>query len=174
MHPTTGESGDAEDARRRLVERARRPRPEHVAACAALLDLVAERGSRHLGQLELLAALKDAKAPVGDAWVWSRRASSGDAALVIAMTLALAAGEAIEVDQAGPVIYETDLVVLGDVYPRLVRRAMAADALRAFGCSVSLARSSLFGQAGHGAGRVSSAHRRDFEVARRSFQFVQH
>jgi hypothetical protein len=37
--------------------------------------------------------------------VWSRRASSEDPALVIAMTLALAAGTAIEVDTSGPVIY---------------------------------------------------------------------
>jgi hypothetical protein len=36
--------------------------------------------------------------------VSSRRASSGDAALVIAMTLALAAGAPIEVDTSGPVI----------------------------------------------------------------------
>ena len=80
--------------------------PEHVAACATLLDLVAEQGFRHIGQLELLAALRGAKAkPVGDAWAWSQRASSGDAALVIAMTLALAAAAAIEVDQTGPVIY---------------------------------------------------------------------
>jgi phage terminase large subunit-like protein len=71
---------------------------EHVAACSKLLDLVAERGFRHIGQLELLQALRGAKSkPVGDAWCWSRKASSGDAALVVAMTLALAVGSEIEV-----------------------------------------------------------------------------
>ena len=57
-------------------------------------ELVAWKGFRHLGQLELLAALKGAKAKPG-----------GDAALVIAMTLALAAGAAIEVDAIGPMIW---------------------------------------------------------------------
>jgi hypothetical protein len=72
---------------------------EHAGACGKLLDLVAEQGFRHLGQLELLAALRGAKSkPVGDAWVWSRKASSGDAALVVAMTLALAVGSEIPVD----------------------------------------------------------------------------
>ena len=67
--------------------------------------VLAAQGFRHLEQLELLAALRGAKAkPIGDAWVWSRRASSGDAALVIAMTLALTAGAKIEADASGPVI----------------------------------------------------------------------
>jgi hypothetical protein len=79
---------------------------EHVAACSKLLDLVAERGFRHIGQLELLQALRGAKSkPVGDAWCWSRKASSGDAALVVAMTLALAAGAEIPVDAGEIHIY---------------------------------------------------------------------
>jgi hypothetical protein len=75
---------------------------QHAAACSKLLDLVAERGFRHLGQLELLAALCGAKSrAVGDARAWSRKASSGDAALVVALTLALAIGSEIPVDRRG-------------------------------------------------------------------------
>jgi hypothetical protein len=37
--------------------------------------------------------------------VWSRRASSGDAALVVAMTLALAVGSEIPVDASELTIY---------------------------------------------------------------------
>ncbi len=45
---------------------------EHAGACGKLLDLVAQQGFRHLGQLELLAALRGAKSkPLGDAWAWS-------------------------------------------------------------------------------------------------------
>ena len=43
--------------------------------------------------------------PVGDAWAWSRKSSSGDAAVVVALTLALAAGTEIPVDDGGLVIY---------------------------------------------------------------------
>ena len=43
---------------------------EHAGACGKLLDLVAERGFRHIGQPEFLAALRGAKSkPLGDAWV---------------------------------------------------------------------------------------------------------
>ena len=39
---------------------------EHAGACAKLLDLVAERGFRHIGQLEFVAALRGAKSkPLG-------------------------------------------------------------------------------------------------------------
>ena len=79
---------------------------ETVAACSRLLDLVAEQGFRHLGQVELLQALRGAKSKaVGDAWCWSRKQSSGDAALVVAMTLALAAGSEISVDAGNYNIY---------------------------------------------------------------------
>jgi hypothetical protein len=42
---------------------------------------------------------------LGDAWCWSRKASSGDVALVVAMTLALAVGSEIPIDQGEIVIY---------------------------------------------------------------------
>ncbi len=72
---------------------------EHAAMCGKLLDLVAERGFRHIGQPELANALRGAKAKaIGDAWAWTRKESSADAALVVALTLALAAGSEIDVD----------------------------------------------------------------------------
>jgi phage terminase large subunit-like protein len=79
---------------------------EHASACGKLLDLVAEQGFRHIGQPELVAALRGAKAkPVGDAWAWSRKASTGDAAVVVALTVALAAGAEIPADAADLSIY---------------------------------------------------------------------
>lgn len=69
---------------------------EHTAACAKLLDLVHESGFRHIGQGELANALRGAKAkPLGDAWAWTRKASSGDIAAVVAMTIGLAVGSEI-------------------------------------------------------------------------------
>jgi hypothetical protein len=70
---------------------------EHVAACGRLLDLVAEGAFRHIGQPELEQGLRGAHAkPIGDVWCWSRKASTGDAALVVALTLALAAGSEVQ------------------------------------------------------------------------------
>lgn len=69
---------------------------EHAGACGTLLDLVAEQAFRHLGQPELVSALRGARSkPLGDAWCWSRKASSGDAAVVVALTVALAVGTEI-------------------------------------------------------------------------------
>jgi hypothetical protein len=58
-------------------------------------------------QAKLLGALRGPKAkPVGDAWAWSRTASSNDAAVVVAMTLALmAAAELPKAADQVPVIY---------------------------------------------------------------------
>jgi hypothetical protein len=79
---------------------------EHAASCAKLLDLVAERSFRHIGQPEIGEALRGAEAkPVGDAWAWSRKRSSGDVAVVVALTLALAVGSEIPVDAGELQIY---------------------------------------------------------------------
>jgi len=43
--------------------------------------------------------------PLGDAWAWSRKESTGDAALVVAMTPALHAGVEIPADAGDSVIY---------------------------------------------------------------------
>ena len=79
---------------------------EHAGACGKLLDLVAERGFRHIGQPEFLAALRGAKSkPSATPGCWTRKQSTGDAALVVAMTLALSAGSEIPADAGDPVIY---------------------------------------------------------------------
>ena len=79
---------------------------EHASACGKLLDLVAEQGFRHIGQPELEQALRGAQAkPVGDAWAWSRKQSSGDIAIVVAATVALAAGSEIPADASEIHIY---------------------------------------------------------------------
>jgi len=63
---------------------------EYAQACGALFDLVEEKGLRHLGQDELSVAVKNASTrPLGDAWAWSRRASSGDISPLVAGTIAL-------------------------------------------------------------------------------------
>lgn len=77
------------------------PGGQHAAACAKLLDLVAEQGFRHIGQPEILSALRGARTrPLGDSWCWSRKASSSEAPVVVALTLALAAGSEIPVNQS--------------------------------------------------------------------------
>jgi hypothetical protein len=82
------------------------PGSETVAACSKLLDLTAEGAYRHIGQPELLSALRGAKAkPVGDAWAWKRKESSAEVPIVVASTLALAAGSEIPVDDEGPQIF---------------------------------------------------------------------
>lgn len=71
-----------------------------------IATLVAERGFRHIGQPELLGALRGAKSkPLGDAWCWSRKASPGDVAAVVALTLALAVGSEIPTDAGEITIY---------------------------------------------------------------------
>lgn len=63
---------------------------EQAQACGDLFDLVEQGGLRHLGTSELTAALKGAATrPLGDAWAWSRKASSIDISPLVAMTLAL-------------------------------------------------------------------------------------
>ena len=79
---------------------------EHASGCGTLLDLVAERAFRHIGQPELEQALRGAQAkPVGDAWAWSRKQSSGNVAAIVAMTLAVSAGSEIPADAGELVIY---------------------------------------------------------------------
>ena len=79
---------------------------EHASACSQLLGQVPGREFRHIGQPELLSALRGAKAkPVADAWAWSRKQSTGDVAAVVAMTLALAVGSEIPVDTSVPQIF---------------------------------------------------------------------
>ena len=64
--------------------------PEHAKACGLLYDMVDQQAFRHLGGLELRAAVRGAtKRPLGDAWAWSRRNSTVDISPLVAATLAL-------------------------------------------------------------------------------------
>jgi hypothetical protein len=74
---------------------------EHVQACGQIYDAVIEANLRHLGQPELNRAVGGAdRRPSGDAWLWSRKASTVDICPLVAVTLALGAhmaGEDISV-----------------------------------------------------------------------------
>lgn len=73
---------------------------EHGQACGRLVDSVADKSIRHLGQDELTLAIKGAKPrPLGDAWAFSRRNSSVDISPLVAGSFAL--WSALELDLAG-------------------------------------------------------------------------
>jgi hypothetical protein len=84
---------------------------EHSQACGAFYDLVMARDLRHIDQPQLNAAVAGArKRPLGDAFAWSRKASSVDISPLVAATLAVHARAA----GREPSIYETrGLLVLG-------------------------------------------------------------
>ena len=64
---------------------------EYVEACGFLFDTVERAELRHLGQPEVLSAIRGAtKRPLQDAWAWSRRNSSTDITPLVSFTLALA------------------------------------------------------------------------------------
>jgi hypothetical protein len=63
---------------------------ELAKACGQIFDEVDQKNVRHLGQPELLSAIKGAsRRPLGDAWAWSRRNSAADISPLVAVTLAL-------------------------------------------------------------------------------------
>lgn len=63
---------------------------EYVRACGAIQVDVANRAVRHFGDQPLDASVVGADIrPVGDAWVWSQRASTVDVSPLMAATLAL-------------------------------------------------------------------------------------
>ena len=65
---------------------------EHGQACGRLVDVVNERSIRHLGSRELGDAVRGARTrPLGDAWAWSRKASTIDISPLVAATLAVSA-----------------------------------------------------------------------------------
>lgn len=62
---------------------------DHAAACGALFDEIVQQRFRHLGQLELNAAVEGAdRRYYGDSWLWSRRTSVSDICPLVAVTLA--------------------------------------------------------------------------------------
>ena len=63
---------------------------EYGKACGAFVDAVGEETLRHLGQEEMFAAIRGAKArPLVDRWAWSRTKSTVNIAPLVAATLAL-------------------------------------------------------------------------------------
>ena len=61
---------------------------EHAQACGMFYDAVANSTLRHMGQPELLAAIKGAgRRQLGDAFAWSRRSSTVDITPLVAATL---------------------------------------------------------------------------------------
>jgi hypothetical protein len=63
---------------------------EYGQACGVFVDAVGEQTLRHLGQEELLTAIRGAKArPLVDRWAWSRTKSSVNISPLVAATLAL-------------------------------------------------------------------------------------
>ncbi len=63
---------------------------QYGIACGAFADAVGESSLRHLGQGELAAAIRGAKArPLVDRWAWSRTKSSVDISPLVAGTLAV-------------------------------------------------------------------------------------
>lgn len=63
---------------------------EYGRACGQFVDAIDEKAMRHLGSAELTAAVRlAATRPLGDAWVWSRKNSSGNISPLVSVTLAL-------------------------------------------------------------------------------------
>jgi hypothetical protein len=79
---------------------------EHTQACGLMVDLVRDRALRHLGSVELAAAIRGARTrPLGDSWAWSRRASTVDISPLVATTLALARASTLSPNPAGLEIF---------------------------------------------------------------------
>jgi hypothetical protein len=62
---------------------------QYGIACGMFVDAVGEGALRHLGQDEMSAAIRGAKArPLVDRWAWSRTKSTVDISPLVAATLA--------------------------------------------------------------------------------------
>ncbi len=69
---------------------------EFVTACVSFVDAVNEKSFRHLGQDELLTAVRGARVrPLVDRWAWSRTKSTSDIGSLVASTLAMWSAVAI-------------------------------------------------------------------------------
>lgn len=84
---------------------------EQAEACGVFYDLADQEQLRHLGQPQLLSALKGAaQRPLGDRWAWSRKNSAVNITGLVAVTLAVWGHATLE----GRSVYEDrGLVVLG-------------------------------------------------------------
>lgn len=62
----------------------------HAQACGLFVDVVSRKTLKHLGQTELLSAIKSAaRRPLVDAFAWSRRNSHADITPLVSSTLAI-------------------------------------------------------------------------------------
>ena len=62
---------------------------QYGIACGQFVDAIGEGALRHLGQDEMSAAIRGAKArPLVDRWAWSRTKSNVDISPLVAATLA--------------------------------------------------------------------------------------
>ena len=85
--PSAAMARKAEDAG---IEVRRLDSNEYGQACSAFVDAIGEDLLRHLGQEEMLAAIRGAKArPLVDRWAWSRTKSTVNIAPLVAATLGL-------------------------------------------------------------------------------------
>jgi hypothetical protein len=99
--PSAAMARKAEDAG---IEVRRLDSNEYGQACGAFVDAIGEDMLRHLGQEEMLASIRGAKArPLVDRWAWSRTKSTVNIAPLVAATLGLWC--AIESDLGEVVIY---------------------------------------------------------------------
>lgn len=79
---------------------------DYAQACGGFFDAAIQKRFRHIEQAELDEALASAKtAPLGEAWKWSRRHSTGaDITPLVACTLALWGSETQQVDKRVPLV----------------------------------------------------------------------
>jgi hypothetical protein len=79
---------------------------EYAQACGRFVDVVNQKGLRHLGSSELLTAIRGSKTrPLGDSWAWSRKTSQTDICPLVAATLAVGSFLGELDDGEDPVIY---------------------------------------------------------------------
>jgi hypothetical protein len=79
---------------------------DHARCCGRFVDVVNEKGIRHLGSNELLNAIRGSKTrTLGDAWAWSRKSSATDISPLVAATLAVGFALGEVDDGEAPVIY---------------------------------------------------------------------
>jgi hypothetical protein len=70
---------------------------EHARACARLVDAIEQKVLRHVPDDALMGAVCSAQTrPLGDAWAWSRKNSSGNISPLVSATLALSVAMTME------------------------------------------------------------------------------
>jgi hypothetical protein len=79
---------------------------DYARFCGRFVDVVNEKGLRHLGSNEMLNAIRGSKTrPLGDSWAWSRKSSATDITPLVAATLAVGFTLSEDIDGEGPSIF---------------------------------------------------------------------